>query len=844
MKNKYIKLFIVAIITMFISIVPTYAREVKLEDSNERNTFGFIIGKEHSRVNYVYLIGEYAFTSDYKDLDLQDVMLAARSIKVTDNNKEGKLNTDGIFGEMTIYKFTPKISDGKITGWNTPKQIVGKTDLPEKFNVKYIDYNYVKEDELVDTDQMVNTAMDKLSTTLFDKVNDVQNDTVTINVKTDQLKQKVTQGMASGVFPMLNNLLKENNGKIESIDFAYDGIKLTLGKELDINKLVEWLKENCQKIFGKDLNNVILADLLDKEFTATINLGESDTKSYVSKNNGTTKETYTIKFTGTRQKVNTTNKAKTALGKLSNSDIFEFSDNDIKTEATVKIKKEKLDTTIADGMASGVLPVLESLVNDEDVESVEFAYTTEKGEEITYTLKKGFIKADLIKWFNDNCEKILGYPAGEAQTVDLINKSFTATINLKNYAVKENDDPEKYTIKFDGELPEVDSQTLVETLKNQSIVNKSFFEMDDERSENQNVTIKVKNIDTEIVQGMKSGVFAALHNIANQTGIQSVDFIYNGLSYSFTKNTDITSLAKWFSDHKKEIFGEKEHITLADLHNKKFSVTLNVGRVGKLKDPNKKTYEITLLKTHEVTFHDDKAKAPSKEKEVVSVYDNEPIPEEEVKKSSKRSTDVETDVFLGWYEEIIEGEDEENEFDFDTPITENMELDAHWGTKLSNEEKQKVTAATTSALEIINSHKESNLDITVKDKNIISIINNNTKGSNVRLIEILNGSGVKTALQKLLNTDKTNIQSITLSLGNEREYSKDITKNMVDNPFDFVEELDLLFTKKVEKSVYDATWGDITEYAKDLKVKVNYKDGKILDSDNNSEYSFELNNKA
>ncbi len=823
--KKYIKLFLVAILTVFISIIPTYAKEVSLEipeDGTERDTFGFIIGREQSRINYVYLIGEYAFTSAYK-IDIQDVMLAANSIDIKD--KTGKINTDPVFNEMTVYLFKPTISGGKITGWNKPEKIVGTTELPDKFNVKYIDYHYVKEDKEADTDEKVNTAMKKLTKDMFtpEKVKD---SVVTVDIATKKLKESILKGMSSGVFSVLTSLVSD--AQVNSVTFEYAGVAgvepLTVdNKNLDIDKMAEWFENNKEKIFGKS-KNIILADLLDKEFKATINLGETEKEAYVSKAHKTPTETYTVKFTGKRQEIDTNKIAKEALEALSGN-IFEAKETEI-TEGKVKIniKKEKLNTKIIEGMGSGVYPLLQKLVNNNDVESVDFVYSG--NQEIKYTLTKDLNLDDMVAWFEKNCETILGYKVEEALTVDLIDKSFTAHINLKNYAQKQNDNPDKYTISFDGELPEVDPDELLATVMNK--VNHKYFEKDEDRSAEQNIVIKVKSIGTDIKKGMASGLYPALSEIAKNEGVQSVEFSYNGsVTYNLTKTEDLEKMAEWFEQNKKKIFGKEDKITLADLHEKAFTVKVDTGRVGKLKDGSKDTYTIKMFKTHDVTFHDEKANDPEKTKEVVTVYDGETIPQAEVSKRKKR--DTETDKFLGWYEEIEEGTDKEEEFNFDeTKITRDMELDTHWGKRLTKDEIEKLKTASKTALDTI--HKDV-MEVSV-DNNVIKVVSH--KKTSAKVGTSLLGAGVKTALSNFLST--STIESITLSFNS---YSETFTKNEVDNYDEFLEDFEGLFEKATGIEIYDYTWDNLKDNIDNIKVKINLKDDKVFE-EGNGEYTFTL----
>ena len=139
--KRYGKVFIMSLLSIFALAVPVFAREMTPDE----------LGKEAKsqipKTSYVYVIGEYAFTSEH-DFTTQDVMLAARSIDAKDNT--GKVADDDIYNEMTIFQLKGKYNDSvELTGWELDDNIVGTSkleDLPNgKFNVRYIDYNYVKD---------------------------------------------------------------------------------------------------------------------------------------------------------------------------------------------------------------------------------------------------------------------------------------------------------------------------------------------------------------------------------------------------------------------------------------------------------------------------------------------------------------------------------------------------------------------------------------------------------------------------------------------------------------------------------------------------------------------------
>ena len=139
MKKKIISLPIFTILAFFIAVVPTYAKQMNITE------FGEEVVERNEGAEEVYIIGNYAFTSNHI-LTPQDLMLAARTIKVTDTT--GEIDTDKIYGEMAIQRVVRTYDDTTHlpNGWKVVPNKEGKTPLPEQFNIRYIDYDIVEED--------------------------------------------------------------------------------------------------------------------------------------------------------------------------------------------------------------------------------------------------------------------------------------------------------------------------------------------------------------------------------------------------------------------------------------------------------------------------------------------------------------------------------------------------------------------------------------------------------------------------------------------------------------------------------------------------------------------------
>ena len=137
MKKRWNKIFLSFIISFFISVNTSFAVTLTTEE----------LGEEVLRVNpsasYFYVVGEYVFTSSHDKLTIEDLMLAARSIEVSDDS--GLTNQDPIYGNMATYQYNAKISKGQIVGYEYVENFTGTSTPKDVMNIKYIDYQEAKE---------------------------------------------------------------------------------------------------------------------------------------------------------------------------------------------------------------------------------------------------------------------------------------------------------------------------------------------------------------------------------------------------------------------------------------------------------------------------------------------------------------------------------------------------------------------------------------------------------------------------------------------------------------------------------------------------------------------------
>lgn len=128
--KKNIKYLSILLAAFFFSISSCFAVEMTLDELGEK------IG-EKSTSYYAYIIGKYVFPGDHV-LTMQDVMLASRTIEITD--QEGWSNEDDIYNEMSVNYIKAKYNDDdEIIGWETKNNLVGTKQLDStKIDVDYI----------------------------------------------------------------------------------------------------------------------------------------------------------------------------------------------------------------------------------------------------------------------------------------------------------------------------------------------------------------------------------------------------------------------------------------------------------------------------------------------------------------------------------------------------------------------------------------------------------------------------------------------------------------------------------------------------------------------------------
>ena len=134
--KKYVKLMIFGLL-VFLSSLSVNAKKMSIDELGQESL------NLKPSTQYVYVIGSYAFTSEYR-LTTSDVMLAAKSIDEPDVLPDGTPNLEA----MNIQKIVPVLNNFELTGkWKVAPNLVGnkKLDSNKELNIYFIDGKYYGE---------------------------------------------------------------------------------------------------------------------------------------------------------------------------------------------------------------------------------------------------------------------------------------------------------------------------------------------------------------------------------------------------------------------------------------------------------------------------------------------------------------------------------------------------------------------------------------------------------------------------------------------------------------------------------------------------------------------------
>ncbi len=427
MKKTY-KLFVITFMAFFMSVLSVNAKKMTPAEIGE------LAIEDGYNPRFIYVIGKYAYTSDYK-FNIQDIILAAAdSIEVEVNEN----NFNEVLDSMTIYAIDRTYNGYTPTGWELGKNEVGNGEAFTETDIRYLNRAAVM--DIVDANAVIDEALDTVNTvenTYFDLQKETDG-TLTFNVLDRATTLEDIEG--SGLIDALVAALDENDG-IESFTIVSNGHSsaqpLVINRDLlnDPDTALTKLKDFVKAVTTKKYNVATLKDLVGK-FTVTISL--TDDGSQFSDTTEVPK-TYTVNVKQTE--VNT----ETLIDSYIESDNELYEIQHSGQNLTVTVREGTETTVIEDGMGSGVIAGLLEMVQEDGIKEIDFTYTEKN---VNLNLTKETTVENLIDWFHVNAETIFDKTSG-ITNADLKGKSFTFKVVVdESKAVGAQSNPTEYTVTF------------------------------------------------------------------------------------------------------------------------------------------------------------------------------------------------------------------------------------------------------------------------------------------------------------------------------------------------------------------------------------------------------------
>lgn len=439
--KKYGKLMAIAAAAFFVSTLPTSAKEYTVEE------FGKKLERDYPTAGYVYIIGDYAFTSNHQ-LTTQDVMLAARSINLVDT--QGKTNEDDAYEEMTMHYVD---TDGVVWAVGTPE--FGTSELlngKKMFNIDFIDYEGVIKDYVLDeVNPEVQRAVDELNAKAAEKgfksiTFDEETKTVTFEVQ--DLSRFLKDYADSGIVDLFETVLNSENGlatKSVKYQAGKDKTEKTVNKsEITKSAIVGFAKEVLEAMTGKEASDIVTARYVDV-------VGKSATATFTFEYNGKdVTADYTVEFVynDDTQEENLQAAAETLNETAKN---YGFS--------AIEYEDQTLTFTIQDESAllagyaqSGILDMFEKYIAG--ATKAEYTITTAeadgttKDEKVTKTFTTYPTKADGVQFAKELLAKMAGKDVSQAASlklIDVANKEVTVDVT---YNIGGEETVAHYTLAF------------------------------------------------------------------------------------------------------------------------------------------------------------------------------------------------------------------------------------------------------------------------------------------------------------------------------------------------------------------------------------------------------------
>ncbi len=481
MIKKYSKLILVAICAFFICMTPSFAREFTKEEFAE-----YLQKLEEEEGEYIdnfYLVGEYVFTNRMQ-FTTQDAMLAARSIKVKDTN--GKINTDAIYGEMTIHLFQHRADASGNYVVRYDRNPIGTTAEPSKLNVKYIDYEFVPDEskaEITPADSYTHGNItfendENLTHTTTKKVITLGGE-IYENKDIDETifsKENLT-GFYYAFTVKVDNLTDDTTVKVEGV------INQTFGKS-DFNENGELvvlmpLDPNLDAM-GK---NIIIK--VDSDGTSNPEYGET---------------IYEINYQDVKFK-KVLDVDATIEENMDKVETDKFSAT--LSNGTLSVEQKDVTESLSNSTGKGLIDALKETLKTPGVESVKLTYNG-----VDYALTEDNIESEVAKLL----AVVAGKDYDKAIQNDVIGKAINMTVELESGNVTtvtpDGKSSVEYTIDFTGNKAKETGATVLVDKNDAAYTDavKEFLE---------NIKFNMLDTDLKLVDGKLTGTILRNDNVGN-----------------------------------------------------------------------------------------------------------------------------------------------------------------------------------------------------------------------------------------------------------------------------------------------------------------------------------------
>ncbi len=494
--KKNIKLFSLILVAFFISIVSVNAKEMNV------NSLGEEALAYDENAGYIFVVGKYAYTSNYQDFKIQDIMLASADSIILD--KENVTNIKDLLSSMTIYRIERIYDDNfQAIGWKLDSNEIGNGtafgDGTTEVDIRYINYNYIKSAII---DPAIKAKVESLNSNAasygFDKIT-YENHTATFYI--DDPSRSLAAYKDSGIVELIKEFVNGNYGAV-SVAYGNNGPIDVKGLEDDdiISLAAEVLKE-----MAGDVEVLNYASVANKSMNAVV--------TYIDEDGNTYTETYTLTFVYdfvTEKEEILTNAAAELDSTVKENEDYGFRGvTFVNNVLTFDIADPEV--LLAKFKDSGIV----ELFKDNYAGAIKVEYTTENGGN-TITLTGSETDEDIEGFALEVLKAMVG--DGDLTLGSVAGKTATATVTYADGSIA------TYTLTFTYDIKAVKNDALTEAANelNTTVTGDDKYGFRSVKYENNKLTFDILDPTALLATFKDSGIVNLF--LENYKGATKVDY--------------------------------------------------------------------------------------------------------------------------------------------------------------------------------------------------------------------------------------------------------------------------------------------------------------------------------